>query len=396
MYRTFKYSILTIIICSGCLISLAYGASNVQQLSDYELLKLNYNEHGASPLQAWQVKDIPSTGMRDYDKTNYVNLPQIELYEVRGPKALCPVPQSGSRFAGSSKITLKWTPGLGAVKHIVHIGTSPENQDVAVTAIANTVVAKGLYRNQVYFWRIDEVQKNGTIVKGDLWNFELLGSCLGHWPLDEHKGVIAADVTGKRNGIVAGTPLWKPDQGKFGGCIELNGQDNHIEIPPLNIVTNNITFTAWVNVETSNSLAVILFHRNEDLSSCGLNFYFSHELRHHWCPIGGWDIPSELFVPTGKWIFVAACIDSENTVLHVFDGRNYSTATISYSRPPLYLSEPFYIGRDTNWDSRTFKGMIDDVRIYDYTLTETEIQEVIENQIPRTVGVGILDKLREQ
>jgi len=80
--------------------------------------------------------------------------------------------------------TLRWTAGDGAVQHNVYFGTDETSVDSADTTtpdiyrgqqdLENTeyIPAEApLQWGQTYYWRIDEVEADGTIRKGSIWNF---------------------------------------------------------------------------------------------------------------------------------------------------------------------------------------------------------------------------------
>jgi hypothetical protein len=96
-------------------------------------------------------------------------------------KASTPSPADGATI-GSETPVLSWTPGHEAVEHDVFIGTNFD--DVNNVDISDDT---GIYRgrwidagyateepgpDQTYYWRIDEVEADGTTVhKGDVWSF---------------------------------------------------------------------------------------------------------------------------------------------------------------------------------------------------------------------------------
>jgi hypothetical protein len=77
---------------------------------------------------------------------------------------------------------LSWTSGEGAATHDVYFGTvaadvNEASRDtlngvlVAKEQAANTFDPGRLQFGGTYYWRIDEVEQNGTVHKGDLWSF---------------------------------------------------------------------------------------------------------------------------------------------------------------------------------------------------------------------------------
>jgi hypothetical protein len=69
---------------------------------------------------------------------------------------------------------LQWTKGDTAVFHDVYVGTSPDLTDADKQPRAYgpaLYYAAGLTPGVQYYWRVDEVEGNGTVHTGDLWTF---------------------------------------------------------------------------------------------------------------------------------------------------------------------------------------------------------------------------------
>jgi hypothetical protein len=92
-------------------------------------------------------------------------------------KATNPVPKDGA--TGVTMLLLQWTPGATALWHDVYIGLGPElgskvGRQVAVMSMYFYNV--NLPPGATVYWRIDEVEANGTTIHtGDVWSFTTLG-----------------------------------------------------------------------------------------------------------------------------------------------------------------------------------------------------------------------------
>lgn len=69
----------------------------------------------------------------------------------------------------STAVQLSWRPGTGAVSHNIHFGTTNPPAYVA-TQSSNLYDPGSLTEDTQYFWRIDEVNGQGTTT-GDVWTF---------------------------------------------------------------------------------------------------------------------------------------------------------------------------------------------------------------------------------
>ena len=85
-----------------------------------------------------------------------------------------------------------------------------------------------------------------------------------------------------------------------------------------------------------------------------------------------------LFVPPEEWTFTALTVAAEVATLYLYDGfamqaaRNYDTYVALSWHVPFHIADQMQFGPMEESD-RFFPGVIDDVRIYNRTLTPEEI-----------------------
>ena len=109
-------------------------------------------------------------------------------------KATNPVPKDGA--TGVTVPLLQWTPGATAVWHDVYIGPNPELKPPNKVGRQPAVLSMYFYNatlmpGATVYWRIDEVEANGTTIHtGDVWSFTTLGWTAGDpIPADGATGV---------------------------------------------------------------------------------------------------------------------------------------------------------------------------------------------------------------
>jgi hypothetical protein len=102
-------------------------------------------------------------------------------------KARRPIPEDGAIIT-TNEVTLQWTPGNTSVSSNVYVGESFEDVNNATTdntdifrgnqeqvsfpvGSAGNPYPDGLTEETTYYWRIDEVEEDGTANKGDVWSF---------------------------------------------------------------------------------------------------------------------------------------------------------------------------------------------------------------------------------
>ncbi len=89
-------------------------------------------------------------------------------------KATKPKPSQGSGQVPYRKPILQWKAGQHAQSHQVYFGTDMHSLRYMgnVTSPEYTGLPE-LQKDVTYYWRVDEVHKDESIVKGDLWRFEI-------------------------------------------------------------------------------------------------------------------------------------------------------------------------------------------------------------------------------
>ncbi len=89
------------------------------------------------------------------------------------PKAFSPSPADGAQDVGTPLFT--WKPRETALWHDVYLGTDPNlgpAQLVAPRAMAAIYYhVPGFVPGTTYYWRVDEIEPDGTVYKGDVWTF---------------------------------------------------------------------------------------------------------------------------------------------------------------------------------------------------------------------------------
>ncbi|WP_229239678.1 T9SS C-terminal target domain-containing protein [Echinicola soli] len=91
-----------------------------------------------------------------------------------------PMPEDGDEHVEAGNgVVLMWEPAEEDVQHQLYFGTSKTAvesatpQDVAYQGALSTnqYQVKDLYSMDTYYWRVDEVDQNGEVTKGNVWYF---------------------------------------------------------------------------------------------------------------------------------------------------------------------------------------------------------------------------------
>lgn len=205
---------------------------------------------------------------------------------------------------------------------------------------------------------------------------------VGWWKLDETSGKAAADSSKhKRNGALKEKLSFDKDSapGRIGKAIKLSGEDGYIEITKYKGVvgTKPRTVTAWIKTTTSNG--EVMSWGADDFGKMFTFCFIRGRLGIR--PNGGYYYMNDP-VHDDQWHHVAAVIkEAELPNLHD-DAVLYKDGVIAEIHDIGLLDLwPIDTGNDLDVTiGDGFKGLIDDVRIYDRVLSDEEVMALFKLQ----------------
>jgi hypothetical protein len=302
-------------------------------------------------------------------------------------KAVRPDPPDTAMAKTISDLKLSWMPGINAAGHRVYFGTSAD--ELPLLAELTTPGCDELPEMEIdttYYWRVDEIQADGSVVTGDLWTFNTNRLC-GWWKLDETRGTTAVDSSGNayHGMVVKGAPVWNTD-GRFAGCLNFN-ETYGVSVPGevfANHVGSEITISVWVNSDPNqpNHDNVILQAGSGDTGKpyiVGVHTKWREDGRLDFKT--GYSEPDELRYNAavdewaGQWnhyVFVKNCDEGLQRIYLNGDlvaektGVTASMAGVSKAR----------IGIAPDRFGDQYIGKLDDVRIYNHALSQAEIADI--------------------
>ncbi len=160
---------------------------------------------------------------------------------------------------------------------------------------------------------------------------------------------------------------------KPGNALSLSGQSTDYAATGsgLNITTNTMTISTWIKRNgNQNDYAGIVFMRQS--TACGLNFRSNNELGFHWNDSQWW-WSSGLYVPDNEWAHVAMVVSPTETVLYLNGEPAVNTSDPGFATFDGVLN----FGADPNWSARRFKGEMDETIVYNRSLSQDEIRELM-------------------
>ena len=306
-------------------------------------------------------------------------------FTVPSKKAYNSVPADGNKFV-SPDVTLSWTAGINAKIHTVYFGDdfdTVSNATDGPTQVSSSYTPEPLELDKKYYWRVDEFDGNATH-KGDIWSFSTLPdiqitdpNLVAWWKFDEGTGDRALDWSGNNNhATLMGNPQWVA--GYDGDALDLDGNNDHVYSSDVSIPTNAFTIAFWFNSETGfdagSSREDFIYWQSVSRPHMTFNKNGGGEIG-LWPNIDG-DFDGPLTMTTswsaGTWYHIAGTFDGTNFRIHV-NGNTERSVT----HPGEHAATTGLFIGCTSSNATNFNGMIDDVRIYNYALSDAEIEEAM-------------------
>jgi len=208
---------------------------------------------------------------------------------------------------------------------------------------------------------------------------------ISHWKLDETSGTTADDFIGNNDGTLMNNPnpLWTT--GKFGNALNFDGTDDNVFANSFSGLENfKGSVSMWIYPESmgEGNKGVIFNMDNSATSGRYGKLAFANTNALKW---DVWEGANFLTRTTSNNIIT---MNNWNHVVYTFTGTGYSNmkiyingAEVSYvagsgTGSPILNNDEFYFGSFNSAGLDAFDGLIDDVRIYNYALSSTEISNI--------------------
>ncbi len=329
----------------------------------------------------WRIDEVEADG-------NTIYTGDLWSFTAVGSPAHSPNPPDGNKMVLPDAV-LSWGSGSSAASHDVYFGTS--RADVAAgtggtlkgNQLGETYNPEGLQDGTIYYWRIDEVEADGTTKHpGEVWGFKTRDdpALIGWWKFDEGQGIIAYDSSGYGHHGIIGTdngddgPKWAA--GVIGGGLELDGDDDYISIDSIvpMMTTYSFTFSIWVKTDTKTDDHVLL-GSNTDSSH---EFLFGINNGNPWQETSAATAEYPPSVANNQWHMLTYVSDSLKSRIYV-DGvlRKEDVGDDDFPEETRWS-----IGQE--WDSSPsdeYQGLIDDARFWIRPLSAEEIFEVFKGDV---------------
>jgi hypothetical protein len=205
-----------------------------------------------------------------------------------------------------------------------------------------------------------------------------LGEMIGYWTFDDPAN-LGADSSGKgNNGTVEGDAQFSSDAMIGTGALMLDGTDDYIRVGlgsgnMLAGWTSDLTIAAWMKPDnTSRQYNCFFGHTTENngvkFELVGGNFLFTT------LGVQDYNLTVSPAFQSGEWAHVALTFSKQ--YLATFYANGKKVGEVSGSAPATTATGNYNIGYGGYWAAEQFQGLLDEVRIYNHTLSEAEIRQL--------------------
>jgi len=211
---------------------------------------------------------------------------------------------------------------------------------------------------------------------------------VSYWKFDEGSGTKAYDSVGDNDGTLVNGPVWI--SGQVRGALSFDGVDDYVTVPETPSIDfqneNSFSISFWMKTSSSNPDNMHLLAKHKSGYWNGYMFFINNH-DPGYCTSAGHitfyvaagamaDACSDSPVNDEQWHFITGVYNSiTNEVFLYVDG--VVQADVGTRNGNLDNAENLTIGGLPGWTS--FNGLIDEVAIYNRTLSAKEIQQHYQN-----------------
>jgi hypothetical protein len=273
----------------------------------------------------------------------------------------------------TSGATITWTTNEASNTQVEYGTTTSYGSSTSINATMVTShndSLSGLSAGTTYNYRVKSRDAAGNLATSGNFTFTTSApppppppssSLVTAYALNEGSGSTAADASGSGMTGTVTSASWN-SQGRFGGALTFDGSSSKVRSSSLTLPTS-FTLMAWVSNPSNSPYETIVSvgpDRDFHLSNGVIAFYSDS--------IGNWVFGSA--IANNTWQHVALTYDGTNL-------RAYLNGTLRGSAQAAALpstSGIVQVGAFSNGtDSDFFSGVIDEVRVYNRTLSQSEI-----------------------
>jgi chitodextrinase len=286
--------------------------------------------------------------------------------------------------AGTTQVNLAWTASsdnVGVTGYRVERcqGAGCTNFAQVGTPAGTSFGDTGLSASTTYRYQVRAVDAAGNLGAYSAIAEATTGTAppapsglAGAWAFGEGVGTTTADASGNGNTGTITAATWST-MGRAGNALSFNGSNSVVRVPSsasLNLTTG-MTLSAWIRPAVSQSGWRTILQRQPE--AYFINASFDSPGR----PAGGGTIGGGVAYlggptvnPVNAWTYVALTYDGGTLRLYV---NGTQAASRAAGGAVQTTTNPLWIGGNQPY-GEYFSGLIDEVRVYNRALSQTEVQ----------------------
>jgi hypothetical protein len=302
---------------------------------------------GSAPNYVWRTNGVP---VQNGGKYSGVNTPTLTITNVASNDSAT-IDVLITNFVGSV---------TSSVVTLTVVTPSPGGFEAAVLAA-----------NPLAYYRLNETNdpSSGTAVDNDYWG--------------GHAGLYAAGALNGFNGILGPQPpSFTFDTSNDALGVSAGTLSSWATAPFGSLSTNTVTMCMWIMpTNTPVDFAGLLMNRNSGVAG-GFGFATGGQIGYTWNNNSGatWGFNSGMVPPLNAWSFVGVVITPTNAILYMFNTNAECAATNTLAHTSDVFGNNWRIGKDdssaTDDGSRTFSGSIDEVAVFNRSLTGAQLRQL--------------------
>jgi len=201
---------------------------------------------------------------------------------------------------------------------------------------------------------------------------------VAHWEFDEGTGTTAVDSAGSNNGVISEATY---TTGKIGSyALNFDGNGDYIQVSDGDSLDfegagESFTVSAWIYPNTLSSQRAIVYKADSDDDFWRVHQWNDNKIT---CSLDTIDFNSATGVFTvNDWYHVVCVFDKDGYGRVYINGQTsgspvaLNNEVLNIANQNLYIGQSSFTGYEFEYD-----GSIDDVRVYNYALSASEIQQL--------------------
>lgn len=334
---------------------------------NYELNFENTGTEAASNVRVYD--DFQSNGILNYLDMNQTTVPTVQLLSGTAASTITCDKNASGIYCDFNRINI-------GTKYKINFSTKVKNTLAVTDDVTLSNTANAHYYNASTGEEITQIASS---------NMKIAGGICATLPVADYRldeclwGGVSNEVLDSSGNGIHGKSVNNPLKvsGKICTGGKFNGGSTNTNITVENNshlnLANELSISVWVNPAswpTSDLRTIASKDTNYEfhLNTAGRVFW--------WWGNGSFSGSSSL--PLNTWTHIALTYKSGEQKIYI-NGVQDASATYTGTLPQNTL--PFYIGVDYNFPSRTFEGTIDEVKIFDRSLSQSEILKIYTNEL---------------